>query len=55
MDVVNLVIFHLVIISDTTNKFLPVENKDLLNWIDLKNTLPDRRGTLDVTATYILL
>ena len=33
MDVVNVVIFYLAIISDTTNDFLPGNNKDLLNWI----------------------
>ena len=31
MDVVNIVMFYLVIISDATNVFLPGDNKDLLN------------------------
>ena len=31
MGVVNVVIFHLVIISEATNDFLPGDNKDLLN------------------------
>ena len=31
MDVVNVVMFYLVIISDATNEFLPGGNKDLLN------------------------
>ena len=29
---VNLVIFYLVSISDTTNEFLLGDNEDLLNW-----------------------
>ena len=31
MDVVNVVMFYLVIISDTTNEFLPGNNTDLFN------------------------
>ena len=31
MDVVNVAMFYLVIISDITNEFLPGDNKDLLN------------------------
>ena len=31
MDVVNVVMFYLIIISDATNEFLPGDNKDLLN------------------------
>ena len=34
MDVVNVVMFYLVIIFDATNEFLPGDNKDLLNWIE---------------------
>ena len=30
MDVVNVVMFYLVIISDATNEFLPTDDKDLL-------------------------
>ena len=35
MDVVSELLFYLVIISDTTNEFLPGDNKDLLNWTEL--------------------
>ena len=35
MDVVNVVMFYMVIISDVTNEFLHRDNKDLLNWIEL--------------------
>ena len=31
MDVVNVVMFYLAIISDVTNEFLPGDDKDLLN------------------------
>ena len=31
MDVVNVVMFYVVIISDATNGFLPGDNEDLLN------------------------
>ena len=31
MDVVNVLMFYLVIISDSTNECLPGDNKDLLN------------------------
>ena len=34
VDVVNVVMFYFVIISDTMNKFLHWDNKDLLNWIE---------------------
>ena len=33
MNVANVVMFYLAIISDATNEFLPGDNKDLLNWI----------------------
>ena len=35
MDVVNVVTFYLVITSDATNEFLPGDDKDLLNRIEL--------------------
>ena len=35
MDLVNVVMFDLVIVSDTTTDFLPGDSEDLLNWIDL--------------------
>ena len=39
MDVGNVVMFYLVIISDTTNKFFPGDNKDLMNyWTELNWT-----------------
>ena len=41
VDVVNANMFYLVIISDTTNEFLPGDYKDLQNWIKL-NTKSDR-------------
>ena len=36
MDVVNVVTFYSVFISDTTNEFLPGDAKDLLNWTELR-------------------
>ena len=35
MDVVNVVMLYLVIISDAKNEFLPGDNNALLNWIEL--------------------
>ena len=35
MEVVNVVVFHLVIISDTANEFLPEENLELLLSVSL--------------------
>ena len=34
MDMVNVVMLYLVIISDDTNEFLPGNNKDSLNWTE---------------------
>ena len=34
MDVLDVVMFYLVIIPDATNEFLPGDDKDLLNWIE---------------------
>ena len=38
MDVVYVVQLYLVIISDPTDEFLPGDNKDLWNWIELNWT-----------------
>ena len=35
MDLVNVVMFYLVIISDATHPFLPGGNRDLLNWLGI--------------------
>ena len=36
VDVVNVIMFNLIIISDATNQFLPGDNRGLLNRIELQ-------------------
>ena len=35
IDAASAVMFHLVIVSDAINDFLPGDNKDLSNWLEL--------------------
>ena len=39
MDMINIVMFYVVIISNATHEFLPRGNKDLLNWIELPDVI----------------
>ena len=55
MDVVNAVIFYLVIISDTTNKFLLQNNTDLFNRIEsLARKLILRKQTVFLASLVLI-
>ena len=52
MDVVNVVMFHLVIISDARNEFLPGNNKDVINWTELNWIVPQGLPVQAVTLYH---
>ena len=56
MDMVNVVIFYLVTISDATNEFLPGDSKYILNWIKLNSTekIPGSSISVPCTQTYLI-